>query len=112
MQQSPQVRDVDVGARALGDRLRDARDGRGVEVQVPDRAPAVAGGALEEAERRGLDRELRDRLAAVTSASSAATMSPMPASSLSAIAWTRRTVALRTGSRPSSSTASASRRSA
>src|SRR5215207_6884373 len=39
-------------------------------------------------------------------------MSPMPASSLSAMAWTRRTVALSTGSRPSCSTASASRCSA
>src|SRR3954464_8892814 len=39
-------------------------------------------------------------------------MSPIPASSLSAMACTRRTVALRTGSRPSCSTATTSRCSA
>ena len=64
VQQPAQVGDVDVGAGALGDRLRDARDGGGVQVQVADRAAAVAGRALEEAVGGGLDRELGDRLAA------------------------------------------------
>jgi hypothetical protein len=64
VQQAAQMGDVDVGTRALGDRLGAARYGGGVQVQMPDRAPAVAGGALEEAERGRLDRELRDRLAA------------------------------------------------
>ena len=42
--------DVGGGAGALGDRLGGAGDGGRVQVQVADRAAAVPGGALEEAE--------------------------------------------------------------
>ena len=45
MQQTAEVGDVDGGAGALGDRLRAARDGGGVQVQVADRAATVAGRA-------------------------------------------------------------------
>ena len=64
VQEAAEVGDVGVGAGPLGDRLRRAGHRGGVQVQVADRAAAVAGGALKEAVGGGLEGELRDRLPA------------------------------------------------
>jgi hypothetical protein len=64
VQEAAEVRDVGRRSGALGDPLRGPGDRRGVQVQVADRAATVARGALEEAVRGSLERELGDRLAA------------------------------------------------